>query len=106
MRNCNQRQTVGLAIGPDTSRIVSEPILSRLECEVAATGSGLNSSQIYHKIDDYQIGCSGLGEAEDAQSRFVRTVSRYEIRLNDFKTSVGHGISFAPSNFQRHSPFR
>lgn len=102
VRNCNQRQTVGLAIGPDTSRIVSELILSRLDCELTATGSGLTSSQIYHNIDDYQIGCSGIGEAEDAQSRFVRTVSRYELRLNDFKTSVDHGISFTPSNFQRH----
>ena len=102
VRNCNQRQTVGLAIGPDTSRIVSELLLSRLDVELTATGSGLTSSQIYHNIDDYQIGCPGVGEAEDAQSRFVRTVSRYELRLNDFKTSVDHGISFAPSNFQRH----
>lgn len=102
VRNCNQQQTVGLAIGPDTSRIVSELILSRIDVELTAIRSGLSSPQIYHNIDDYQIGCLGVGEAEDAQSRFVRTVSRYELRLNDFKTSVEHGISFAPSNFQRH----
>lgn len=102
VRNCNQQQTVGLAIGPDTSRILSELILSRIDYELTAKGSGLTSPQIYHNIDDYQIGCLGMGEAEDAQSRFVRTVSRYELRLNDFKTSVDHGISFTPSNFQRH----
>ncbi len=102
VRNCNQRQTIGLPIGPDTSRIVSELILSRIDAELTATGSGLASPQIYHNIDDYQIGCLGIGEAEDAQSRFVRTISRYELRLNDFKTSVDHGISFSPSNFQRH----
>ncbi len=102
VRNCNQGQTIGLAIGPDTSRILSEIILSRIDAELTATGSGLSSQQIYHNIDDYQFGCLGVGNAEDTQSRFVRTVSRYELRLNDFKTSVDHGISFSPSNFQRH----
>jgi hypothetical protein len=102
VRNCNQQQTVGIPIGPDTSRIISELILSRVDAELTSVGSGLASPQIYHNIDDYQIGCMGLGESEDAQSRFVRTISRYELRLNDFKTSVDHGLSFAPSNFQRH----
>lgn len=99
-RNCNQRQTIGLPIGPDTSRVISELILSRVDAEL--TASGLVTPQIYHNIDDYQIGCLGTGEAEDAQSRFVRTISRYELRLNDFKTSVSQGLSFTPSNFQRH----
>jgi hypothetical protein len=102
VRNCNQQQTIGIPIGPDTSRILSELILSRIDSELTSAGSGLASPQIYHNIDDYQIGCVGLGEAEDAQSRFVRTISRYELRLNDFKTSVDHGLSFTPSNFQRH----
>jgi hypothetical protein len=102
VRNCNQRQTVGIPIGPDTSRIISELILSRIDTELTSVGSGLVSPQIYHNIDDYQIGCMGLGDSENAQSRFVRTISRYELRLNDFKTSVDHGLSFTPSNFQRH----
>lgn len=102
VRNCNQQQTVGIPIGPDTSRIISELILSRIDAELTSVGSGLASPQIYHNIDDYQIGCMALGESENAQSRFVRTISRYELRLNDFKTSVDHGLSFAPSNFQRH----
>ena len=102
VRNCNQQQTIGIPIGPDTSRIVSELVLSRIDAELTSTGSGLASPQIYHNIDDYQIGCIGISEAEDAQSRFVRTISRYELRLNDFKTSVDHGLMFAPANFQRH----
>lgn len=105
VRNCNQQQTIGIPIGPDTSRIISELILSRVDVELTSTGSGLSSPQIHHNIDDYQIGCIGLGDAENAQSRFVRTISRYELRLNDFKTSVDHGLSFSPSNFQRHFDF-
>lgn len=101
-RNCNQAQTVGIPIGPDTSRIISELLLTRIDLDLTAAGSGLASPQIYHNIDDYQIGAFDLSEAENAQSCFVRAISRYELRLNDFKTSVDHGLNFAPSNFQRH----
>lgn len=101
VRGCNQAQTIGIPIGPDTSRIVSEIILSRIDAELTAAGSGLSSTQIYHAIDDYQFGVLSPHEAEDAESRFVRVTSRYGLRLNDFKTSVQHGLDFAPSNFQR-----
>lgn len=101
-RNCNQAQTVGIPIGPDTSRIISELLLTRIDMDLTAAGSCLASPQIYHNIDDYQIGAMDLSEAENAQSCFVRAISCYELRLNDFKTSVEHGLKFAPSNFQRH----
>lgn len=100
-RNCNQRQTIGLPIGPDTSRVISEMLLSRLDAELTAPGNGIGSTQIYHNIDDYQFGCFDVQAAENAQSRFVRTINRYELRLNDFKTSVDHGLDFHPANFQR-----
>lgn len=102
VRNCNQRQTVGIAIGPDTSRVISELVLSRIDEELTSKGSGLVSSQIFHSIDDYQFGCLDESETENAQSKFARTISRYELRLNDFKTAVDSGLSFAPSNFQRN----
>lgn len=102
VRNCNQMQTIGIPIGPDTSRIVSELILSRIDQELTSKGSGLSSNQIHHSIDDYQIGVFSVSEAENAQAHYVRTISRYEHRLNDFKTSIDHGLGFVPSNFQRH----
>jgi hypothetical protein len=43
-----------------------------------------------------------LGRRKRAQSHFVKVISRYELRLNDFKTSICHGIDFAPANFHRH----
>lgn len=104
-RNCNQQQTIGIAIGPDTSRLISELILSRIDWELTPPTSAVSPSQVYHNIDDYQIGCFGVSEAENAQSLFSRAIARYELRLNDFKTSLQHGISFAPSNFQRHFDF-
>jgi hypothetical protein len=76
-------------------------ILSRVDGEMTGVGSGLTSQQIYHNIDDYQIGCLDVSSAENAQSKFVRTIARYELRLNDFKTSIDHGLQYRPYNFQR-----
>ena len=101
-RNSNQGQTVGLPIGPDTSRIISELILSRIDSEIPSNDNKLHFSQIYHNIDDYQIGTYGLNDAENAQSCFVRAISRYGLRLNDFKTTIDHGLTSSPANFQRH----
>lgn len=101
VRNCNQRQTIGIPIGPDTSRIISEMILARIDSELCTRESGITSNQVFHNIDDYQIGGFEIGELENAQSHFVRTISRYELRLNDFKTSVDAGLAFVPTNFQR-----
>lgn len=94
-RNCNQRQTVGLPIGPDTSRIISEILLSRIDHELCAKGSGLRANQIYHSIDDYQFGLMDGAGAEDAQAIFIRALSRYELQLNDFKTKIEFGMDFA-----------
>lgn len=102
VRNSNQQQTIGLAIGPDTSRIVSELILSRIDRDLTSMRPGLSSSQIYHNIDDYQIGVMSLSDAENAQSYFARTISKYELKINDFKTSIDFGVDFTPSNFQRY----
>jgi hypothetical protein len=101
VRGCNQTQTIGIPIGPDTSRIISEIILSRIDEELTAAGSGVRSTQIYHAIDDYQFGVISQKDAEDTESRFVRIIGKYGLKLNDFKKSVQYGISFRPSNFQR-----
>ena len=101
VRNCNQQQTVGIPIGPDTSRILSEIILSRLDYEICQTGSKVKSGALHHNIDDYEIGSFDYGLSEEYQSIFVRTISRYELRINDFKSVVKTGLDFVPSNFQR-----
>lgn len=102
VRNCNQRQTVGIPIGPDTSRIISELLLSRIDAELCAIGTGLTASQLYHSIDDYQVGVFYPHEAEQAQSLFQRIVHRYEMRINDFKTNISSGIGFGPSVSRHH----
>ena len=101
-RNCNDRQTIGIAIGPDTSRIISEIVLSRIDADLAQSPSAIPRRQIDHSIDDYQIGAYDLAEAERVQTSFVRTIAQYELRPNDAKTTVRQGAHLAPSTFEPH----
>ena len=53
VRNCNSRQTVGIPIGPDTSRILSELLLARIDHEVWRQIKTLKAADFTHSIDDY-----------------------------------------------------
>ena len=101
-RNCNDRQAVGIAIGPDTSRIISELLLSRIDDDLAHKPNSIPLRQIHHDIDDYQIGVYDLAEAESVQASFVRVIAQYELRPNDAKTAVRQGVQLAPSTFEPH----
>lgn len=88
VRNCNQTQTIGIPIGPDTSRIVSEIILAAIDVDLTAKGTDVVTSQVFHHIDDYQLGAYSTAEAESHQAKFVAAIAAYELRLNEFKTKV------------------
>ena len=40
-------------------------------------------------------------EAEIVQSAFIKIIQKYELRLNDFKTDLKQGLTYAPKNWQR-----
>jgi hypothetical protein len=100
-RNCNSQQTVGLPIGPDTSRILSELVLSRIDSELCAPKSGFSSKQIFHNIDDYQFGIFSHYEAERAKALFSNTIREFELQINDFKTQTNEGLAFHPLVLER-----
>jgi hypothetical protein len=100
VRNCNERQTVGIPIGPDTSRIISEMILSRLDHGVSTSGKKIAAGQFIHGIDDYQFGAMGQVEVEEIQAKFSLELRELELRANDRKTSVSSGMAFAPVHWE------
>ena len=100
IRCCNQSQTVGIPAGPDTSRVISELILSRIDAELSSGTSNMAADQLFHHIDDYQIGAYAAAEAESLESEFVRVLARYELRLNALKTQVDRGLNSPAAPFE------
>ena len=81
----NSNQTVGVPIGPDTSHIIAEIILARIDSELA---SRLKNIRGFRFIDDYELCAYSRGEIETALSKFQQLLNDYELDLNTAKTAI------------------
>jgi len=89
IRNCNRNQTIGIPIGPETSRVIAEIISSRIDDDFAAD-TDLNNKDIDRLQDDWFIGVSTFEEAEDVLSKIARLYRNYGLEINGSKTSINH----------------
>lgn len=87
VRKGQDNQTIGIPIGPDTSRILAEIIAVGIEQKFTAL-SGYSHDRIFRYVDDWFIGFDGAGEAEDAISLLSKACGEYELELNDEKTKI------------------
>lgn len=82
---CQQGQTKGIPIGPDTSLGIAELVLSDVDRQVAATCRVHRGVRF---IDDMEYTFQRLADAEDALCRLEGVLSEYELQLNAGKTGI------------------
>lgn len=92
VRKGQDNQTIGIPIGPDTSRILSEIIAASIDTHVERTLS-LGSARAFRHVDDWHIGFDNAGEAEDAIATLAAACREYELELNAEKTRSMHAGS-------------
>ncbi len=85
LRNLNEQQTVGIPIGPDISRVVSEIILGAVDVELHRTLRNLRGIRY---IDDYEFSVDSESEADRIVSTLQTILGTYELDLNLNKTEV------------------
>jgi hypothetical protein len=85
-------QTIGIPIGPDTSRILSELIATALEEEVVKQVADLDVRGVRY-VDDMLIGFSDLETPDTILSKISAALYEYELELNGEKTSI-HGLGY------------
>jgi len=88
---CNDRQTIGIPIGPDTSRIISEVILTGIDTDLTKSGSGISTTQFVHSIDDYEFGITYNNQLDIISVKFERSIRQFELRSNEYKKRVEDG---------------
>jgi hypothetical protein len=83
VRNGQDQQTVGIPIGPDTSLVIAELILSKVD-------EGLQSKGLvaFRYLDDYEICTTTYAAASKAQALMVEALSAFELQLNPRKTQI------------------
>nr|WP_281406879.1 RNA-directed DNA polymerase [Methylobacterium sp. WL103] len=88
LRACNRNQTVGIPIGPESSRIIAEIISARIDNDFAEKAPYIENNAIDRLQDDWFIGLKTLESAERALSTIGSVYRNYSLDINGSKTSV------------------
>ncbi|EPC9994118.1 RNA-directed DNA polymerase [Enterobacter ludwigii] len=83
-RDSQDQQTIGIPIGPDTSLVIAESILCKVDEALKERGI-VNG---FRYIDDYFLGFKTLSEAESAIAVLQEQLNVYELALNSSKTEI------------------
>ena len=82
-RNCQGRQTRGIPIGPDTSHVLAELILAKVDS--TAFGTDVRGMRF---VDDYFLAAENRTEAEHMRRDLIAALADFELELNEAKTRI------------------
>lgn len=87
VRNCNDKQSIGLPIGPDSSFILSEMLASRIDNEIAENLTGFDYKCIRY-YDDYYFYLNSVSDAETVLKRTQKILYNYKLEANENKVEI------------------
>jgi hypothetical protein len=99
VRACNRNQTIGIPIGPETSRILAEVISSRIDSDFQLKFPGKNKDYVDRLQDDWFVGVETLEKAEMILSAITAVYRDYGLEINGSKTSVERVIGSSGSHW-------
>ena len=86
VRQCQDEQTFGLPIGPDTSHIIAECIATAVDIDLAKR---LRTNLVgFRYVDDYYLFFETQSAAEGALAHLVRCLKEFELQINFEKTKI------------------
>lgn len=87
VRNTQDKQTLGIPTGPDTSLIISEIIGTAMDIMLSNELSDIKLNG-YRYIDDYYLFFSNWAQAEQATSKIHSIAKHFELELNPNKVEL------------------
>lgn len=95
MQRCNYKETAGIIIGPEFSRIFAEIILQEVDRNIEVALSRINPPltdgkdyTIRRYVDDYFIFTQSDGQAKAIQTAISDCLKEYKLSLNESKTNI------------------
>ena len=86
VRQAQDGQTIGIPVGPDSSRIICEVVLSAVD--QIFLESGKRPPVYLRHVDDYWVGGNSIEECEGNLSHLRTALRRFELDLNELKTKI------------------
>jgi hypothetical protein len=93
LRACQDGQTIGIPVGPDTSRIISELILCAIEQQIGAEHFARLTGG-YRYMDDFFLCFDSHVDAEAFLAALREAVLSFDLQLNASKTQIIDALSF------------
>lgn len=93
MRSCQDGQTIGIPVGPDTSRIISEFILCAVEQQIGQSNFSKLSAG-YRYMDDFFLCFSSHVDAEAFLASLREAILSFDLQLNASKTRIISALEF------------
>ncbi len=93
MRSCQDGQTIGIPVGPDSSRIISELILCGIEQKVSPDHFGKLTAG-YRYMDDFFLCFASHVDAEAFLASLRDAVLGFDLQLNASKTKIIDALVF------------
>ena len=87
LQACQSRETFGIPVGPDTSRIVAEILLAGVESDEKLVDL-IVSQPSCRLVDDYTIGFNEESSARSALSALRDALWGFNLQLNEEKTTI------------------
>lgn len=87
VRSCNRNQTIGIPVGPETSRILADIISARIDQEIFQVLPA-DQHNVDRLQDDWFVGTETLESADATIAAIIAAYRRYELDINGEKTSV------------------
>jgi endonuclease YncB( thermonuclease family) len=107
VRNAQDGQTIGLPVGPDTSRLLAEIVGTAVDKAVQTALKGKRNWSAKQRggmrfVDDFTFGCSSQQEAEIVVAAVRRCANEFELELNNTKTRISPTGPFFPAAWKEH----
>jgi hypothetical protein len=85
VRDAQERQSIGIPIGPDSSMVLSEVVLSKVDEHLLSQIKSLSGIRL---IDEYELYFENIAQAEQARTFLAHALAEYRFMLNPRKTKV------------------
>lgn len=87
VRNCNERQSIGIPIGPDVSFLLAELIGCRIDSEIKKSLKDVSHECIRY-YDDYYFYLDSIGDADNVLKKVQKILYEFRLETNEFKVHI------------------
>jgi hypothetical protein len=87
VRNCNERQSIGIPIGPDASFLLAELIGCRIDSEIEKSLADISHECIRY-YDDYYFYLNSIGDADNVLKKVQKILYEFRLETNEFKVHI------------------